>query len=73
MMRSKRKKRYHDNKYYFAVNAKRIEFHIEKLQLSEMILSAYQPENGNSAVDLKYEPELCLSEHRQLYHTANIR
>lgn len=65
-----KQKRYHDNKYYFAADAESIESHIEKLQLPKRILSAYQPENGNSAVDVKYELESCLTERHQLYHTA---
>lgn len=65
-----KQKRYHNNKYYFAVDAEIIRSHIVKLQLPESILSDYQPENGNSAVDVKYEMERRLSERHQLYHTT---
>lgn len=65
-----KQKRYHDNKYYFAANAESIKSHIEKLQLPETLLFDYQSENGNSAVDVKYEMERCLSERHQLHHTA---
>lgn len=65
-----KQKRYHDNKYYFAANAESIKSHIEKLKLPETLISGYQPENGNSAVDVKYEIERCLSERCELYHTS---
>ncbi len=65
-----KKKRYHDNKYFFATDSERIKSHIEKLQLPETVISDYQSESGDSAVDVKYKIERCLSERHQLYHTA---
>lgn len=65
-----KQKLYHDNQYYYAADAEVIRSHLAKMQLSSAILSAYQPEDGNSAVDAKYEIERCLSERGQLYHSA---
>lgn len=63
-------KRYHDNKYYYAVDAETLRTHISKMQLPETILEGYTHEDGNSAVDFKCELEKALSEGNMLYHTA---
>lgn len=63
-------KRYHENQYYYAVDADTIKSHIEKLQLSKTLLEGYSYENGNSAVDFKYKFEKVLSEFNILYHTT---
>lgn len=65
-----KQKRYHDNRYYFAADVDVIKSHLTKMQLPETLLAGYQPENGNSAVDLKYKMELELSKRNILYHTA---
>ena len=63
-------KRYHNNRYYYAVDADTIKSHIEKLQLSETLLEGYSYKNGNSVVDFKYKFEKVLSEFNILYHTT---
>ena len=63
-------KRCHDNRYYYAVEAGTIRSHITKLHLSEMHLDNYSHEDGNSAVDLKYDIEKALLKRNMLYHTA---
>jgi len=63
-------KRYHNNRYYYAVDADTIKSHIEKLQLSETLLEGYSYKNGNSVVDFKYKFEKVLSELNILYHTT---
>ena len=65
-----RQKRYAENRAYFAADAEIIHRHLTKLHLPESLLEGYQPENADSAVDLKYELEKCLTERHQLYHTA---
>ncbi|SEL66269.1 hypothetical protein SAMN02910353_03110, partial [Ruminococcus sp. YRD2003] len=45
-----RQKRYFDNKYYFAVDTDVIKKHISQLQLPEMLMADYKPEDSHSVV-----------------------
>ncbi len=65
-----RQKVYSDNRYYYVASADTIKSHLAKLQLSNMLLSDYQPDNGNAAADLKRELEGILSEQHLLYHSG---
>ena len=65
-----RQKVYSDNRYYYAASAEAIKSHLAKLQLSDMLLSDYQLDNGDSAADLKRELEGILSEQHLLYHSG---
>lgn len=65
-----KQKRYHDNRYYYAADVGTIKTHLAKMQMSETLLKGFTPEDGNFAVDLKYEMEYALSERHMLYHTA---
>lgn len=58
---------YHDNRYYYAADTEVIKKHMERLCLSDTLLSGYQPENSHSVVDFKDEAERQLSEQHQLF------
>ena len=65
-----KQKQYRKNRYYFAAKADVIRQHLAEMQLPLSVLSAYQPEDGNSAVDAKREIERCLAERDLLYTSA---
>ncbi len=64
-----RQKVYSDNRYYFAASADTIKSHLVKLRLPGTLLSGYQPDNGDSAADLKCTLEGILSEQHLLCHS----
>lgn len=62
-------KRYHINRYYYAADTDAIKKHMERLGISNTLLSGYHPENSHSVVDFKDAAETWLSEQHQLYTT----